>query len=63
MRNQTKRVDSYALRVNGLPEAWVEISPPSVDLLPYGASGDAHESHFLVTITPPRVAEFARRPP
>ena len=54
VRNQTKRVDSYALRVNGIPEAWVEISPPSVDLLPYGASGDAHESHFLVTITPPR---------
>ena len=24
VRNQTKRVDSYALRVNGLPEAWVE---------------------------------------
>ena len=54
VRNQTKRVDSYALRVNGLPEAWVEISPPSVDLLPYGSSGDAHESHFLVTVTPPR---------
>ncbi len=54
VRNQTKRVDSYALRVNGIPEAWVEISPPAVDLLPYGASGDAHESHFLVTITPPR---------
>ena len=56
VRNQTKRVDSYALRVNGLPEAWVEISPPAVDLLPYGASGDAHESHFLVTITPPRAS-------
>jgi hypothetical protein len=54
VRNQTKRVDSYSLRVNGLPEQWVEISPPAVDLLPYGASGDAHESHFLVTITPPR---------
>ncbi len=54
VRNQTKKVDSYALRVNGLPEAWVEISPPSVDLLPFGASSDAHESHFLVTITPPR---------
>ena len=35
-------------------EAWVEISPASVDLLPLGSSGDAHESHFLVTITPPR---------
>jgi hypothetical protein len=54
VRNQTKRVDSYSLRVNGLPEQWVEITPPAVDLLPYGASGDAHESHFLVTITPPR---------
>jgi len=54
VRNQTKRVDSYTLRVSGLPEAWVEISPASVHLLPLGASGDAHESHFLVTITPPR---------
>ena len=62
VRNQTKRVDSYALRVNGLPEAWVEISPPSVDLLPYGSSGDAHESHFLVTITPPARPELACRP-
>ena len=25
-----------------------------MDLLPLGSSGDAHESHFLVTITPPR---------
>ena len=62
VRNQTKRVDSYALRVNGLPEAWVEISPPSVDLLPYGASGDAHESHFLVTITPAARIELTCRP-
>ncbi len=54
VRNQTKRGDSYTLRVDGLPQAWVEISPASVDLLPLGSSGDAHESHFLVTITPPR---------
>lgn len=54
VRNQTKKADAYVLRVNGLPEAWVDISPSSVDLLPVGASGDQHESHFLVTIAPPR---------
>ena len=54
VRNQTRQVDSYALRIAGLPAEWVEISPPSVDLLPYGSSSDGHESHFHVTITPPR---------
>ena len=54
VRNQTGRVDSYELRIAGLPPGWVEITPPSVDLLPYGSSGQGHESHFHTTITPPR---------
>ena len=54
VRNQTGRVDSYELRIAGLPPGWVEITPPSVDLLPYGSSGQGHESHFHATITPPR---------
>jgi hypothetical protein len=54
VRNQTGRVDSYELRIAGLPPSWVEITPPSVDLLPYGSSGQGHESHFHVTLTPPR---------
>jgi hypothetical protein len=54
VRNQTGRVDSYELRIAGLPQSWVEITPPSVDLLPYGSAGQGHESHFHVTLTPPR---------
>jgi hypothetical protein len=57
VRNQTGRVDSYELRIAGLPPDWVEITPPSVDLLPYGSSGQGHESHFHATITPPRAPE------
>ncbi|HET6547065.1 MAG TPA: PASTA domain-containing protein [Solirubrobacter sp.] len=54
VRNQTRQVDSYALRVSGIPAEWVDVSPPSVDLLPYGSSSAGHESHFHMTITPPR---------
>jgi hypothetical protein len=54
VRNQTGRADSYSLQVAGLPAEWVEITPPAVDLQPFGSSGQGHESHFHVTITPPR---------
>ena len=62
VRNQTKRVDSYALRVNGLPEAWVEISPASVNLLPYGSSV-TRTSRTSSSPSRRRAPELARRPP
>lgn len=53
LRNQGEIVDTYDLRVDGLPEAWWTISTPTVFLNPWGTAGD-YQQDVLVRLHPPR---------
>jgi len=59
-RNQSGIVDTYELRVEGLPEGWWSIFPDAVHLVPYG-SGGAYEQEVEVHLHPPRTAEAEAR--
>jgi len=61
VRNQSGIVDNYDLHVEGLPEGWWTISPPTVYLVPYGAAGGEYEQEVTVTLHPPRAAEAEAR--
>ena len=62
VRNQTKRVDSYALRVDGLRRRGSRSRRRRSTCCRTAPPATRHESHFLVTITPPRAPELKRRP-
>ncbi|MDA0185602.1 PASTA domain-containing protein, partial [Solirubrobacter phytolaccae] len=53
LRNQGEIVDTYDLRVDGLPEAWWTVTTPTVFLNPWGTSGD-YQQDVLVRLHPPR---------
>ncbi|RKQ91207.1 PASTA domain-containing protein [Solirubrobacter pauli] len=53
LRNQGEIVDTYDLRVDGLPESWWTISTPTVFLNPWGTAGD-YQQDVLVRLHPPR---------
>src|SRR4051812_5952721 len=57
VRNQSGVVDSYELRVEGMPEPWWSVAPPALDLVPFGADGGSYEGKAAVSIHPPRAPE------
>ena len=54
VRNQGEIVDTYDVRVEGLPDAWWTITTPTVFLNPWGTSGD-YEQELQVRLHPPRI--------
>jgi hypothetical protein len=61
VRNQDTVVDTYALRIEGLPASWWSVTPPSIHLLPYGSSDSGYEQEVVVSLHPPRVPESVSR--
>ena len=59
VRNQGLIVDTFDLRVDGLPESWWTISPATVFLNPWGSSGD-YEQQVQVRLHPPRTPRRRR---
>ena len=53
VRNQSDIVDSYSLRLEGLPEGWYTVDTPTVYLLAYDAR-EAYEEDVPIAIHPPR---------
>jgi beta-lactam-binding protein with PASTA domain len=61
IRNQSGIVDNYTPTVEGLPEEWVTVTPPTVYLVPFGAPGGQYEQEVEVAIHPPRAPEAEAR--
>src|SRR5689334_619453 len=60
LRNQGEIVDTYDLRVDGLPEGWTTVSEPTVFLNPWGSSGD-YQQDVLIRLHPPRTSAAEAR--
>jgi len=60
LRNQGQIVDTFDVRVEGLPETWWTITPPTVFLNPWGTSGD-YEQEVQVRLHPPKTHEAEAR--
>ena len=60
IRNQGRIVDTFDLRVEGLPDPWWTISPATVFLNPLGTTGD-YEQQVEVRLHPPRAPESEAR--
>src|SRR5687768_13894719 len=60
-RNQGEIVDNFDLRIEGLPDGWWTIAPPTVFLVPFGTRGD-FQQEVTVRLHPPRSAEAEARP-
>jgi beta-lactam-binding protein with PASTA domain len=60
IRNQGAIVDNYDLAVNGLPEGWWTVTPPTAYLVPYGAGG-TYEQEIQIQLHPPRTPEAVAR--
>ena len=58
VRNQSGVVESYSLRIQGLPDGWYAVTPDVVHLVPFGAESGDYEASLELTITPPRSPEF-----
>ena len=56
VRNQSGIVDSYTLRLEGMPADWWTAVPAALDLVPFGAGG-SYEGRASVAIHPPRAPE------
>jgi beta-lactam-binding protein with PASTA domain len=61
VRNQSGIVDNYDLRVEGLPEGWWTITPPTAYLVPYGAPSGRYEQDAQVHLHPPKSAQAEAR--
>ena len=57
VRNQSGVVESYSLRIQGLPDGWYAVTPDVVHLVPFGAESGDYEASLELTITPPRSPE------
>ncbi len=53
IRNQGEIVDTFDLRVDGLPAGWTTVSPATVFLNPWGTAGD-YQLDLQVRLHPPR---------
>ena len=53
VRNQGEIVDTFDVRVEGLPDGWWTVTPATVFLNPWGTSGD-YEQEVQVRLHPPR---------
>ena len=60
LRNQGQIVDTFDVRVEGLPDSWWTITPPTVFLNPWGTSGD-YEQEVQVRLHPPKTHEAEAR--
>ena len=60
VRNQGQIVDTFDLRVEGLPDSWWTITPAAVFLNPWGTSGD-YEQEVQVRLHPPQTPESEAR--
>jgi hypothetical protein len=59
--NQSGIVDTYDLRLRGLPDGWYTITPATVNLLPFGAEQDHAEEHIAIVLHPPQAPEAEAR--
>src|SRR4051794_4990786 len=57
LRNQSGIVDSYELRVQGMPQPWWSAAPPALDLVPFGADSGGYEGKTAISVHPPRSPE------
>ena len=57
VRNQSGVVESYSLRIHGLPDGWSAVTPDVVHLVPFGADSGDYEASLELTITPPKSPE------
>jgi hypothetical protein len=57
VRNQSGIVDSYALRLEGMPAEWWTAVPAALDLVPFGAEGGSYEGRATIAVHPPRAPE------
>jgi hypothetical protein len=60
IRNQGQIVDTFDVRVDGLPDGWWTVSPATVFLNPWGTSGD-YQLELHVRLHPPRTSEAQAR--
>ena len=60
VRNQSDIVDSFRLTVEGLPEEWWTMDPPTAYLLPSPREG--HEEDVVIAVHPPRAPVAAAGP-
>jgi hypothetical protein len=56
VRNQSQIVDTFDVRVDGLPDGWWTVTPAAVYLNPFGTSG-AYEQEVQLRLHPPRTPE------
>ena len=61
VRNQSGIVDNYELQVRGMPDGVVDVTPPSVYLVPFGAPSGTYEQEVEIHLHPPRSAEAEAR--
>jgi beta-lactam-binding protein with PASTA domain len=54
VRNQSGKVDSYDLRVEGLPDGWATVAPATIHLLQFGAPVGGWEADVEVRLHPVR---------
>jgi len=62
VRNKSGIVEHYDLALEGVPPDWFTITPPALDLLPFGSAEDGHEAEATIAIHPPRSCEAAAGP-
>jgi hypothetical protein len=60
IRNQGEMVDTFDLRVDGLPPTWWTITSPTVFLNPWGTSGE-YEVETQIRLHPPRTPQSEAR--
>lgn len=60
VRNQGEIVDTYDVRVEGLPAGWTTIAPATVFLNPWGSSGE-YQQELEIHLHPPRTSASVAR--
>jgi hypothetical protein len=60
VRNQGEIVDTFELRVDGLPDGWTTVTSPTLFLNPWGTAGD-YEQEVLIRLHPPRTSAAEAR--